>query len=442
MPGRQVQVGSQWADAAHERVHEPVLLQLAAQRGRADLPGQVEYLGRNRRHGCMVERRGTLLGCTRCSRPPPPSSHSARYQDEIERERRIAPPLVDELRAAGLYRMVIPRALGGLEVDVLTSCAPPSLMAEADGSVGWNLGNNAVGQLIALSLPEAGVEEIFADGPDAIVAGTAVPGGGTAQQVEGGYLVTGRWPFGSGCRESSGCCATSTSSSTVRPRSSGTPPHGAGHGARQLGHDRYGAHGQSRLDDPGRLRAHPAHGPRRRAPAGQSVQRWSGTLYQLPVHALVGPHHSGRRDGHCPRRDRRADGPGRRQSAARRRVCWREQERVQDAVARAEAVLGGAQLFRACAVGEVWDTVAAGAPSTLAQRARCRLAATFAVDSARQAMDLVYRVGGTTSSQRSHQLARCWRDLHVVAQAASIAPDWYALTGRALLGLDPGGRLT
>ena len=71
-------------------------------------------------------------------------------------------------------------------------------MARSAGT--WR--NNAIGQLIALSLPEAGVEEIFRDGPDTIVAGTAVPGGGTAVPVEGGYLVSGRWPFGSGCRES------------------------------------------------------------------------------------------------------------------------------------------------------------------------------------------------------------------------------------------------
>jgi len=61
------------------------------------------------------------------------------------------------------------------------------VMAEGDASVGWNLTNNSVGQLIALSLPDAGVDEIFGSGADTIVAGTAVPGGGTAVPVAGGY---------------------------------------------------------------------------------------------------------------------------------------------------------------------------------------------------------------------------------------------------------------
>src|ERR1051325_4256266 len=68
------------------------------------------------------------------------------YQDEIERERRIPLPLVEQLLAAGLYRMVIPKALGGLQVDVLTYLRAAEGMAEADGSVGWNLANNAIGQ--------------------------------------------------------------------------------------------------------------------------------------------------------------------------------------------------------------------------------------------------------------------------------------------------------
>jgi hypothetical protein len=54
----------------------------------------------------------------------------------------------------------------------------------------------------------------------------------------------------------------------------------------------------------------------------------------------------------------------------------------------------------------------------------------------------MYRAGGTTSSSRGHQIAHCWRDLHVVAQAASTAPEWYAIAGKVLLGLDPGPRLT
>ena len=71
----------------------------------------------------------------------------------------------------------------------------------------------------------------------------------------------------------------------------------------------------------------------------------------------------------------------------------------------------------------------------------CRLAAIYAADNAREAMDLMYRHGGSTSFQRESRLAECWRDLHVVGQTVTIAPEWYPIGGRVYLGMDPGPRL-
>src|SRR4029450_4610502 len=65
----------------------------------------------------------------------------------------------------------------------------------------------------------------------------------------------------------------------------------------------------------------------------------------------------------------------------------------------------------------------------------------YATDSARQAMDLMYRHGGSTSFQRDSRLAECWRDLHVVAQAVTLAPEWYPIGGRVYLGMDAGPRM-
>jgi indole-3-acetate monooxygenase len=373
------------------------------------------------------------------------------FQDQTERERRIPPQLVDRLRSLGFYRMIVPKPLGGLQVDLLTYLHVAERLAQGDGSVGWNLANNAIGQLIALSLSDAGVEEIYGTGPDAIIAGTAVPGGGTARAVDGGYLVSGRWPFGSGCRESQWMMANfevTLDDGGLRLNPDGTPAlyRGFFHPSEcsildnwdMTGMRGTGSHDWTVTDVfvpehrtvlvEGRLLVNQWH-------------RWPGTLYAVPIHAVVGPHHSMIATGVARAGiDALTELAGAKVPRGRSGLL-REQVQVQDAVARAEALLGAGQAFRDVAVGDVWATVAAGRPTTLQQRARCRLAASFAVDSARQAMDLMYRAGGTTSSRRSHQLARCWGDLHVVAQAASVSPEWYALTGRALLGLDAGTRL-
>jgi indole-3-acetate monooxygenase len=372
------------------------------------------------------------------------------FQDETERERRIPPRLVDQLRAAGLYRMLVPRELDGLQLDLLTFLRAAELVAEGDGSVGWNLANNAVQQVIALSLPDAGVKEIYARGPDTIIAGTAVPGGGSAVPVEGGYVVSGRWPFGSGCRESQWMLANFQVSDNgqVRQNADGSPTLYRSFFAStectvidtwdMTGMRGTGSHDwsvsevfvpeQRTVRIPGRLLTN-------------QWQHWAGPLYALPVHALIGAHHSVIATGIARAGiDALTELAGAKTPRARPGLL-REREQVQESLARAEALLGAAQTFRSSVSLSMWNTVLEGQQPTLEQCARCRLAATYAVDAAREAMDLVYRAGGTTSNQRTHQLARCWRDLHVVAQAASVAPEWYPLVGRALLGMDPGARL-
>src|SRR5579871_6427340 len=124
------------------------------------------------------------------------------FQAEIESTQRLPPALVEQLHAAGFYRMVIPRSLGGLQVDPVTYTRVVEYLAEGVGSVGWNLANNSIAQLVTLGLPDEGVQELYGAGADTVIAGTAVQGGGQAVPVEGGYRVSGRWSFGSGCQES------------------------------------------------------------------------------------------------------------------------------------------------------------------------------------------------------------------------------------------------
>ncbi len=140
------------------------------------------------------------------------------YREEIEREQRLPKALVEQLRAAGFYRMVIPRELGGLEVDPLTYLRAVELLAEGAGSVGWNLGNGGVGQLVTLGLPDDGVHEIYGKRADTIIAGTAVPGGGQAVPVE---AATGSPAAGSSApavRRRAGCSAASRCSAMTASR--------------------------------------------------------------------------------------------------------------------------------------------------------------------------------------------------------------------------------
>jgi alkylation response protein AidB-like acyl-CoA dehydrogenase len=373
------------------------------------------------------------------------------YREEIEREQRLPKPLVEQMIAAGFYRMVIPRALGGLEVDPLTYLRVVELLAEGAGSVGWNLANNSIGQLVTLGLPEDGVREVHGDGP-ATMAGTAVQGGGQGVPVEGGYRVSGRWQFGSGCQESSWMLGSFQILDGGEPRRSaeGRSLYWRGIFSRAEAEivpgswDVAGLRGTGSFD----WTVDDVFLPERRtmphlgAPLDNQWSRWTGVTYALPAQCWVGPHHSAVITGIARAGiDALIELAGGKQPRGRPAGLLCENPQVQDAVGRADAILNAGRVYRNAMIAELWNTVASGGETTLEQRARCRLAAVYAADSAREAMDLVYRHGGSTSFKRESRLAECWRDLHVVGQTVTLAPEWYPIGGRVYLGMDPGSRL-
>jgi len=165
-------------------------------------------------------------------------------------------------------------------------------------------------------------------------------------------------------------------------------------------------------------------------------------LYSLPVQCWVGPHHSAVITGIARAGiDALIDLAGGKTPRGRTGALLCENPQVQDAVGRADAILNAGRAYRSTQIAELWATVASGRETTLEQRARCRLASIYAADSAREAMDLMYRHGGSTSFKRESRLAECWRDLHVVGQTVTLAPEWYPIGGRVYLGMDPGSRL-
>ena len=117
---------------------------------------------------------------------------------DIEEGRRLPSPLLAALREAGLFRMFVPRALGGLAVDLRTGLTALELLAQADGAVGWTVMiGSETPQLFAL-LPHESVRTLYAEGGPDLILGGGFNAQGQARAVPGGYQVTGRWAFASG----------------------------------------------------------------------------------------------------------------------------------------------------------------------------------------------------------------------------------------------------
>jgi len=374
------------------------------------------------------------------------------FAARIEREQRFPPELVAQLHDGGFYRMVMPRALGGLQVDPVTYTGVVETLAEGCGSVGWNIANNNIIKLVTLGLPDAGVQEIHGQGRDVVIAGTAVAGGGQGVPVPGGYRVSGHWSFGTGCMEANWMLGSFQilDDGTPRPGTSGAPGFWRGLFHRSETEvvadswDVAGLRGTGSFDwkitdvfiPEHRVMYHAG------APLDNQWSRWPGLTYALPSVAWVGPHHSSVVTGIA-----RAGIAALIELATvkvprgRGTATLAQSEQVQEAIARADTVLSAARLWRSAAVADLWNTMAAGEETTLLQRARCRLAAVNAGDAARQAMDMVYHFSGTTGFKRDTRMAECWRDLHTVGQTGMVAPEWYPIAGRVFLGMDPGLRL-
>src|ERR1051326_2580579 len=112
--------------------------------------------------------------------------------DEAERRRELTPEVVDALIENGIFRMLLPKSLGGAELDPLTYTAVLEELAQGDGSTAWCLGQNSGCSMIAPYLPADSAEEVFG-GPRGILAwGPDLPGAGRTVAVGGGFGVRAR----------------------------------------------------------------------------------------------------------------------------------------------------------------------------------------------------------------------------------------------------------
>jgi len=120
------------------------------------------------------------------------------HADHGERERHLMDPVVEALQNAGLYHMLVPRTLGGLQVDPLTLYHVVEAVARIDGSTGWCLFINGCAPISAAFLRDDAAEAIYGPGARTIMSGAVFPFG-RAFPHAGGYRVSGRWAYASGC---------------------------------------------------------------------------------------------------------------------------------------------------------------------------------------------------------------------------------------------------
>jgi alkylation response protein AidB-like acyl-CoA dehydrogenase len=276
-------------------------------------------------------------------------------------------------------------------------------------------------------LREEVAREVFVCDPNAIVGGPFAMLG-TANPVDGGYRVSGRWPFASGCEHSQwliGGCVIAGS----EPRATRTVLLPAGQceiidtwqvsGLRATGsHD---------------IQVRDVFVPEERALTMDAADRTRHEpLYDVKfflsghaAQALGVARHA--LDAFHAYATQRSLGGG--VVAARPLAQMR--------FAQAEALVGAARAYILATVADAWESARAGQGVSREQGARVRLAMTTAVHNAAEAVGLLYDAAGGAAIYTSNPFERLLRDSRVATQHAAVATPSWESAGRGLLGLGP-----
>ena len=362
--------------------------------------------------------------------------------DEIEQGRRLPMHLVQEMKRAGLFRMAMPKAWGGPELDFLSQVRVIEALSAADASVGWCTMIGIDGGYMTAYIDQTAARDMYRD-IDSVTAGTFAPPG-KAVKTQDGYSVNGRWPFASGCQHATWIIGHFAIYDADSPR---IGPNG-------LQETRFGflPAEQCEIIDTWTstgLRGSGSHDwavKDRFIPEERTFNLAAPTIYrQGPLHTLpnlllykVPGVALGIARGAIDEFTAMAlNKPVTFKSPVMNKLMLRDETYAQCAVAQAEALVSSARGFVFEAFGDLWSTLLAGDLPSLQQRARGRLAMVNASTACTQAVELLYKANGGGSVYASNKFDRRLRDIQTANQTTGVSLKTWEVTGRVLLGLEP-----
>jgi alkylation response protein AidB-like acyl-CoA dehydrogenase len=360
--------------------------------------------------------------------------------DRIEQQRELPVDVLDAMHEAELFRLALPDFLGGAQIRPALLAQVTEAIAMADASAAWCLGQGSGCAMSAAFLAEPFARRVF--GPRDAVLAWGAGAQGRAVLTDGGYRVSGRWGFASGGKH-----ATWLGAHCKVYRADGSPctgPDGA-HLSRTALLPRAAA---SIADD------WYVMGLKGTRSEGYAVEdlfveqgltldretpsecRVPATLYRFSTTQVYAACFSGVAMGIARacldtlldlarhKHPRGAPSP------------MRDSPVVQTRLAELEAQLGSARAYQQQSLEDAWAAVEASGALTMPDRARIRLATTYAINQATDVTEQVYRLAGATAIFESQPFERRFRDAHAVSQQVQGRFTNFETVGRHMLGLD------
>ncbi|MGE0700281.1 MAG: acyl-CoA dehydrogenase family protein [Hyphomicrobiaceae bacterium] len=358
----------------------------------------------------------------------------AEYRVAFDRDRRIPDVVFRALADAGLFRLWLPKSLGGPELSPLAFMRVVEAAAALDGSVGWLVGNGGGMSRAGSYLPATITREWFGNPRTFIVSATGAVG--SSKHEDGGHRVTGRWPFGSGAPHAThfmGLATVGDSQVPDQPRlcfyfdRNQVEIHDTWHvsGLRGTGSSDF----EVRDAFVPATHVHPFIGHTPTDP---------GLLYRMPPLSVfawtVAVVPLGIARGAIDAFAAQASGKARLGTSG----MLRDREIVQAMVGRVEAMHDAARALLIEAMTELMAATDNGGERLVSARAKLRTAAAHAAEMALRIVDMLAAEAGSVAIFESGPLERAIRDVQAAAKHIAMNPSSYAITGRLKLGLDAG----
>lgn len=364
------------------------------------------------------------------------------HVDTTERDRRLAPPVIEALRGAGLFRLFTPRALGGIETDPVTFAHVVEEVSRFDSAAGWAFQAGNTGAWWASRLSPEGVAELYADGPDQLMAASFSPPQ-RAEEVPGGYRFTGRGPLASTIHDSQWLMMSAIVFDGDKPRMTPFGPEVIAVVIRTSEveiidtWDSLGMRGTDSND----VAANGVFVPKSRAfhlnPDFVPSAPFDGPLYRMPAlaatYTIIAPVALAIA-ANAIRELREivaAKVPLGSMKTARDRGA------VQSAVAEAEAMIRSSRLFFYDALARAWKRAVDRESFSLENKADLMLASSWTVRSSARATDLMHRMGGTNGIYSRNRLSRHFRDAETVRHHGFVSESRLETVGQVYLGVAP-----
>jgi alkylation response protein AidB-like acyl-CoA dehydrogenase len=358
-------------------------------------------------------------------------------RDRIEAARRLPEHLTRDLARAGFFRMFLPAAYGGLDLSPMHGAEVFEELARADASVAWCVWNGNTHWTAAQLAPDT-ARALHAD-PDVVTA-NSTRASGNAQIVPGGYRVCGRWSLVSGCELASWMVLLCVVHHDGEPRLTPAGPPETRFMILPAAEceiiDTWmvgGLRGTGSHD----VAVHDRFVPTEFGSSFTDPYVLAEARYRLPPFSRVIPGLGAMALGIARSAIETLTEIATEKTPERTTQTLRENHGAQIRVSQAESLVRSARLFLYDSLEQLWTVLNAEGGATMTARAHVRLAASHAVVSAVQAIDLLYGAAGASALYTSCPLERAFRDVHAITQHIGVHPRVLETTGRVLFGLEP-----